>query len=127
MKSKFIAFCLIPIFILNIKTVIAETRINSNTINLFSSNNSDNPSIKSCDYCGKKFKKTIGFIYAAEVGCANSYSHYTYLQKVGQDMVANGKMSKSDYLKWLNGYNYSKFYCSKKCVVESGSKICIGN
>ena len=127
MKNKLFMKLLLIVLILNCNFLFGNTIANNKHSNSLGNKFIQKTSYKECDYCAKRFNLNNGFIMAAEIGCANSYSHFAFLKRIGAESVKNGKMTKSDYIKWLKAYEYSRFYCSRKCVNESGISICIGS
>jgi hypothetical protein len=76
--------------------------------------------VKSCSYCGRNFYKNQGYVVGPSIGCAKNYSSamnaIAFASKAGY--------SKSNLRQLMADYELGQYYCSRKCVNESGTSMC---
>jgi tetratricopeptide (TPR) repeat protein len=81
-----------------------------------SSSNSFNNYV-SCNYCGRGFYQRKGFVKGTGMDCATDYNEALISIRIAQD--AGYDTNSLNYL--LNSYDRGEWYCSKKCIYESGN------
>lgn len=84
------------------------------------SNGPSGGEIKSCRYCGRSFYKNQGYVVGLGIGCAKNFS--SAINEIA--IAANAGYSKSSLSQLLAAYNMGQYYCSRKCVYESGINMC---
>lgn len=72
-----------------------------------------------CDYCGRGFYQRQGYVRGVGMDCAEFYEDALTTIRIGYE--AGYDESSLNYL--LNSYTQGDWYCSKKCIYESGNCI----
>ena len=98
---------------------ISSSRGNSETLTNGTSNGSSDD-VKSCSYCGKTFYKNQGYVVGPSILCAKNYS--SAMNEIA--FAAKAGYSKSALRLLMADYELGEYYCSKKCVYESGTSMC---
>lgn len=76
--------------------------------------------VKSCRYCGRSFYKNQGYVVGLGISCAKNYS--SAINEIA--IAANAGYSKSNISQLMSAYNLGQYYCSRRCVYESGTNMC---
>ena len=71
----------------------------------------------SCDYCGRGFYQRQGFVKGVGISCAEEYNEALITIRIALD--AGYDTNSLNYL--LNSYDRGEWYCTKKCIYESGN------